>query len=77
MKRVFRLSTKKYIMKVRLEEAMRRLIQTDQPLVQIADACGFSDQSAFTRQFRAATNQTPAAFRKQARASSQNGNRER
>ena len=65
MKRLFRLSTKKYIMKVRLEEAIRRLRQTDQPLAQIADACGFSDQSAFTRQFRAATKLTPAAYRRQ------------
>ncbi len=65
MKRVFRLSTKKFILKCRLEEATRRLVTTHQPLAEIALACGFSDQSAFTRQFRAATNMTPLMYRKQ------------
>ena len=65
MKRVFRLSTKKFIMKTRLEEATRKLIQTDDALSVIAADCGFADQSAFTRQFRSTTQMTPAAFRKQ------------
>jgi PAS domain S-box-containing protein len=65
MKRVFRLSTKKFIVKCRLEEAARRLAGTDQPLADIALACGFSDQSAFSRQFRAATSQTPSRYRRQ------------
>ncbi len=64
MKRVFRLSTKKFIIKCRLEEATRRLVNTDQPLAEIALACGFSDQSAFTRQFRAAENIPPLMYRK-------------
>lgn len=64
MKRVFRLSTKKFIMKCRLEEAARRLASTDELLSDIALACGFSDQSAFSRQFRAATNVTPLSYRK-------------
>ncbi len=64
MKRVFRLSTKKFIMKCRLEETVRRLISTDESLSEIAIACGFSDQSAFSRQFRATTNQTPLSYRK-------------
>ena len=64
MKRVYRLSTKKFIMKCRLEEAMRQLVQTSIPLSEIALACGFSDQSALTRQFRAAVSMTPAAYRK-------------
>ena len=64
MKRVFRLSTKKFIMKCRLEEASRRLVSSDDPLSAIALACGFSDQSAFTRQFRAATKLPPLSYRK-------------
>lgn len=64
MKRVFRLSTKKYIMKCRLEEASRRLVDTDAPLSEVALTCGFSDQSAFTRQFRAAANMPPLTYRK-------------
>jgi PAS domain S-box-containing protein len=65
MKRVFRLSTKKFIIKCRLEEATRRLVSTRDPLAEIALACGFCDQSAFTRQFRAAENIPPLMYRKQ------------
>jgi PAS domain S-box-containing protein len=67
MRRVFRLSLKKFIMKTRLEEVSRRLIETDQPLSKIALACGFNDQSALTRQFRATALMPPAAFRLQHR----------
>ena len=69
MKRVFRLSTKKYIMKSRLEKATRLLVHSDQSLVEIASQCGFTDQSAFTRHFRAAVQVTPAIYRKQQRNS--------
>ena len=64
MKRVFRLSTKKFIMKCRLEEASRRLASTNEPISEIALACGFSDQSSLTRQFRAAANMPPLTYRK-------------
>ena len=67
MKRVFRLSTKKFIMKCRLEKASRQLASTEISVSEIALACGFTDQSALTRQFRAATSDTPANFRKKAR----------
>ena len=67
MKRIYRLSTKQFVMQSRLDEASRRLAQTDQPLSEIAAACGFSDQSAFTRQFRSATTTTPAEYRKRYR----------
>ena len=64
MKRVFRLSTKKFIMKCRLEKASRQLASTSISVSDIALACGFTDQSALTRQFRNATSDTPAHFRK-------------
>lgn len=64
MKRVFRLSTKKFIMKCRLEKASRQLVSTKISVSDIALACGFTDQSALTRQFRNAISDTPANFRK-------------
>lgn len=64
MRRVFRLSTKKFVMKTRLDLATQLLVSTQQSISDIALACGFSDQSAFTRQFGAAANQTPLAYRK-------------
>jgi len=65
MKRVFRLSTKKYIMKSRLERATRLLVHSERSLVEIASQCGFADQSAFTRHFRSALQITPAIYRKE------------
>lgn len=69
MRRVFRLSTKKYVMKCRLDRATRLLVGTEDSLAGIALACGFSDQSAFTRQFCSAANETPLAYRKARRNS--------
>jgi len=63
MKKVFRLSTKKYIMKCRLEQSAELLRSTTLGLAQIAVDCGFSDQSALTRQFRETFLVTPAAYR--------------
>ena len=67
MKPIFRLSTKKFVIKCRLEEAAYRLAYTDQPLSAIALACGFSDQSAFSRQFRSTAGMPPLSYRKRNR----------
>jgi len=64
MKKVFRLSTKKFIIKCRLERSAEMLASTQLSLAQIAARCGFSDQSAFTRQFRETFLETPAAYRR-------------
>lgn len=63
MKRVFRLSTKKFIIKSRLELSADLLRHSKTSLADIADQCGFADQSAFTRQFRSAFSTTPSAYR--------------
>jgi len=64
MKRVFRLSTSKYITKSRIDAGIELLVTTEKSISDIALSCGFSEQSAFTRQFAAAVGRTPAAFRK-------------
>lgn len=64
MKRVFRMSTKKFIIKCRLEEAARRLVDSEDSISDIALACGFSDQSSLTRQFRTTMSVTPAMYRR-------------
>lgn len=63
MKRVFRLSTKKFIMKCRLEHSAELLADSRISLAEVADRCGFADQSALTRQFRSTFLTTPAAYR--------------
>ena len=57
------MSPKQLLIRTRLDEAMRRLDDTDLPLATIAGECGFYDQSAFTRQFQRAVGLTPGAYR--------------
>jgi len=63
MRRVFRVSTAQFIRKSRIEHAARLLAATNQPIADIALACGYSDQSSFTRQFHIAVGLPPAAYR--------------
>ena len=49
--------------RTRIDEAVRRLDDTDQPIAAIASACGFYDQSSFTRQFQRVVGMTPGAYR--------------
>jgi AraC family transcriptional regulator len=43
------------------------LREADRPLVEIASACGFADQSHFTRVFTCIVGASPGAWRKQVR----------
>ena len=52
-----------YIGWLRIASASRLLRETDQSVARIALACGFYDQSAFTRTFRAVTGVTLTQFR--------------
>jgi PAS domain S-box-containing protein len=52
-----------YITKARLQLAMERLVRGGS-VAMIAYECGYSDQSAFTRRFRAMTGMTPMEFRR-------------
>jgi PAS domain S-box-containing protein len=67
MHRVFQLSTAAFIRKLRIERAAHRLAATDRPVAEIALDCGYGDQSAFTRQFRATVGLPPAAYRDRSR----------
>ncbi len=61
-KRVFQLTPRQMIQKVRLEHA-HRLLQGDLPITEVALQCGYTDHSAFTRQFKASTGFTPQQYR--------------
>ena len=61
-KRVFHLTPRQMIQKVRLEHA-HRLLHGDQPITEVALLCGYTDHSAFTRQFKASTGFTPRQYR--------------
>jgi transcriptional regulator GlxA family with amidase domain len=49
--------------RLRVDRACHLLAHTDHSLARIAQDCGYSDQSYFTRVFRRRTGQTPGNFR--------------
>jgi AraC family transcriptional regulator len=51
------------IRELRIEHASKQILETDLPLVSIALASGFSDQSHFTVAFKNVTGTTPSAYR--------------
>lgn len=62
--RHFHLSPQQYLRRVRVTEACRALLQGNAPLVEIALACGFYDQSHFGREFRRLMGESPARYRR-------------
>lgn len=58
-----------WLMKRRLEEAVRLLVETELPIQHIAFDIGFSRQSSFSTFFKAEKGLTPSAYRKKVRDS--------
>lgn len=52
-----------YVRRLRLEEARRALVATDDSVASIALGAGFADQGHFCRRFKALTGSTPSAYR--------------
>jgi len=59
----FGMTIGEYIRKRRIEQASDLLCRSDLSLAQIANACGFSDQSHFCALFKKHSGMTPAKFR--------------
>jgi AraC family transcriptional regulator len=57
----------KYLLVLRIKEAQHMLVKTNDPIAQIAFACGFSHQEHLTRMFRRWCSTTPGTFRKASR----------
>lgn len=64
MKKIFQLTAGQFITKTRIDAACDLLEHSSRPLAEIALDCGFCDQSAFSRQFKATTGVTPTQFRR-------------
>lgn len=64
IRRIFQLTAGQLIQKTRMEAAVQRLRETDDAIAVVALDCGYSDQSAFTRQFRQATGVAPREYRR-------------
>ena len=63
IKRVFGVTPAQFIAKTRIDAACDRLRATERPVADIALDCGFYDQSALSRQFKAATGLRPTEYR--------------
>jgi PAS domain S-box-containing protein len=61
---LFCVTAGQYLVKIRIETACQKLSETNEAIAQIALACGYSDQSAFTRQFKQVVGISPMAYRK-------------
>jgi AraC family transcriptional regulator len=55
---------REHIIQRRLERARQMMIETDEPLGQIAAACGFADQAHFSNRFRRAFETSPLVWRR-------------
>jgi len=63
----FGLTPHAYIVWRRLERARHMLLSTNDPICQIALACGLADQAHFSRLFHRQTGQPPGVWRRQRR----------
>lgn len=60
---VMGLPAKRYLMKIRFDAALD-LLEAGGPIVEIAHACGYADQSAFARAFRYNIGVSPSEYRR-------------
>jgi AraC-like DNA-binding protein len=63
MQRVFGLTTGQWLLKLRIDQAQHELRTTNATIASIALDVGYSDQSAFTRQFNRTTGMSPKDYR--------------
>lgn len=71
-RRVFQLTPQQVLTKLRIEAAMR-LLHTEETVAAIGMACGFVDQSAFARQFKATVGMSPRVYRAVAKSGEEEG----
>lgn len=64
-RRIFGRTPLQILGRIRIDRAVALLEETDLTIAEIARRCGYSDHSAFTRQFRGAMGIPPSSFRTQ------------
>ncbi len=62
-RRYFDVTVGEYMRKLRTDHAAHLLAASAMPLAEIADVCGFADQSHFSSTFKRTVGMTPARFR--------------
>lgn len=63
VRELFGLTTGQLVLQIRMEAAAKRVRDANEALISIAMSVGYSDQSAFTRQFRKTFGLTPTQYR--------------
>ena len=63
-KKVFGITYKEYLQKIRIEQSMRLLAHSDFSIEEISQSVGYKDIKAFYQVFKKIANTTPASFRK-------------
>lgn len=63
IRKIFHLTAGQLIRKVRMENAVRELRESESSIAEVALSCGYSDQSAFTRQFQQTVGMSPSDYR--------------
>jgi AraC family transcriptional regulator len=63
--RVFHCTMSEYLRHTMVQRARSLLTESDMPLIEIGELCGFHDQSHFSRVFKTSTGLTPLAYRRQ------------
>lgn len=66
VRRVFGTNVTQFILRVRVDQAVKLLTSTTTPLAEIAPLVGFYDQPDFSRRFARITGRTPGRFRAEA-----------
>jgi len=64
MKLVYGLSAGRWLTKTRITQASHKLLETNMSILDIAFSVGYSDQSAFTKQFKKVTGLSPLKFKR-------------
>ncbi|MDO8358497.1 MAG: AraC family transcriptional regulator, partial [Devosia sp.] len=64
---VMGLSINEYLIRYRLAQALQRLTDTDDPILDVAFACGFGSASRFYDLFRQRVGDAPLQFRRKVR----------
>jgi AraC family transcriptional regulator len=67
-KRTFGMSPHAYVRRRRIAKASHLMLTSDDPLSDIAMACGLTDQAHLCKAFRQLIGETPAAWRRERRA---------
>lgn len=64
MLKIFHLTPGQFIQKTRMDAAIWKLKNSDDSIQSISEACGYTDTSAFSRQFKQSIGLTPTQYRK-------------